>query len=274
MWQGQQQDLTWVTERNQFGMRVESAYIVGEDERGRKSIRIQSIDQYSKGSMFVLDLAHMPQGCGTWPAYWSNGQGDWPNGGEIDFIEGTNSISDDRNRYTIHTGFSSDYTCAMTWSNKDQFTGSPYLTNCQGSAGCNVIAKDGTSFGVGLNRAGGGWHVFRWDDLGMSFWWFPRNAGNTPSVLTGGSDTINDDDLGMPDAIFPDDQNCDMSTRFTPQNIIFDTTLCGSWSPNWDRNCGNDSGNRTWGCPNLVRNYPSQFKQAYWLINSLKIYTQ
>lgn len=64
---GRQLGLTWVTDSNQFGMRVESAYMVGQDERGRKSIRIESHDEYGKGSMFVLDVAHMPQGCGTWP---------------------------------------------------------------------------------------------------------------------------------------------------------------------------------------------------------------
>ncbi|KAL1407922.1 hypothetical protein Q8F55_004717 [Vanrija albida] len=274
LWEGKQLGLTWVTDSNQFGMRVESSYMVGEDERGRKSIRIQSNSAYGKGSMFVLDLEHMPQGCGTWPAYWSNGQGKWPQGGEIDFIEGTNSIRDDRNRYTIHTGFEADYSCTMTWANKDQFTGQPHGPNCQGYAGCSILSKENSAFGAGLNRVGGGWHVFRWDDKGMSFWWFPRNAANIPWVLTSGASGIDDSDLGMPDAIFPDDENCDMASRFTPQNIIFDTTLCGSWINNWNGNCAAEWGNSSWGCPNMVRNNPSEFKQAYWLINSLKVYSQ
>lgn len=34
---------------------------------GRPSIRIESKKKYNDG-LIVLDLAHMPFGCGTWPA--------------------------------------------------------------------------------------------------------------------------------------------------------------------------------------------------------------
>lgn len=33
--------------------------------RGRDAIRIMSNNVYNHG-LFILDLAHMPQGCGTW----------------------------------------------------------------------------------------------------------------------------------------------------------------------------------------------------------------
>jgi hypothetical protein len=49
---------------------------------GRPSVRIVSKAAYNKG-VFLLDLEHMPTGCGTWPAYWMVGP-DWPNSGEID----------------------------------------------------------------------------------------------------------------------------------------------------------------------------------------------
>ena len=48
---------------------------------GRPSVRITSKAKYNHG-LFVLDLNHMPFGCGTWPAYWLLGP-DWPNNGEI-----------------------------------------------------------------------------------------------------------------------------------------------------------------------------------------------
>jgi beta-glucanase (GH16 family) len=49
---------------------------------GRPSVRIVSNASYNKG-LFLLDLEHMPTGCGTWPAFWMVGP-NWPNSGEID----------------------------------------------------------------------------------------------------------------------------------------------------------------------------------------------
>lgn len=49
---------------------------------GRPSVRIVSKTSYNKG-LFILDLEHMPVGCGTWPAFWMVGD-NWPNNGEID----------------------------------------------------------------------------------------------------------------------------------------------------------------------------------------------
>jgi hypothetical protein len=49
--------------------------------KGRPSIRLVGKMNYTKG-LFVADIAHMPGGCGLWPAFWMNGP-DWPNNGEI-----------------------------------------------------------------------------------------------------------------------------------------------------------------------------------------------
>lgn len=35
---------------------------------GRKSVRVTSHKAYNTG-LVVLDVAHMPEGCGTWPAF-------------------------------------------------------------------------------------------------------------------------------------------------------------------------------------------------------------
>ena len=52
---------------------------------------LQSKSQYDAG-LFVIDLEHMPTGCGTWPAFWLVGPS-WPYGGEIDIIEGVDDTS-------------------------------------------------------------------------------------------------------------------------------------------------------------------------------------
>ena len=68
-------------------MRADSTNVV--NGTGRDSIRILSSRAYTD-SVAILDLQHMPQGCATWPAFWSLSQaGPWPDGGEIDIIEGT-----------------------------------------------------------------------------------------------------------------------------------------------------------------------------------------
>lgn len=69
-------------------MRADDQNIVEQNARGRDSIRITSLNAYAE-SIIVLDLQHMPGGCAQWPAFWSLSQtGPWPNGGEIDIIEG------------------------------------------------------------------------------------------------------------------------------------------------------------------------------------------
>jgi beta-glucanase (GH16 family) len=78
---------------NTFVMRADDWSIVGPSARGRDSVRISSQAAYGD-SAIVLDLAHMPAGCGTWPAFWTLSQkGPWPNGGEIDIIEGMLLVS-------------------------------------------------------------------------------------------------------------------------------------------------------------------------------------
>lgn len=44
---------------------------------GRPSVRLTSTKAYNHG-LVILDLEHMPEGCGTWPAFWMVGP-DWPN---------------------------------------------------------------------------------------------------------------------------------------------------------------------------------------------------
>lgn len=83
----------YVVKDNQFFMKADDTSFVDIDSRGRDSIRIVSNAAYD-AALMVLDLAHMPEGCGTWPAWWTlSAQGPWPLGGEIDIIEGMSPSS-------------------------------------------------------------------------------------------------------------------------------------------------------------------------------------
>ncbi|MCJ1255374.1 hypothetical protein MMC24_003190, partial [Lignoscripta atroalba] len=232
--------------------------------RGRTSVRLTSNKAYNQG-LVVLDLAHMPGGiCGTWPAFWMVGP-NWPKSGEIDIIEGVNSQS--TNSMTLHTGPG----CSI--ANNGGFSGSSLVTqNCDINApgqgqnvGCSFAGHDTRSFGAGFNSNNGGVFATEWTDSAIRIWFFPR--GSVPSDATGNSP--NPSGWGTPTATFQG--GCDFGQSFKNQNIVFDTTFCGDWAGQiWgsDPICSSKANT----CNDFVQNNPSAFKDAYWSINSLKVY--
>merc|ERR1719220_2546004 len=64
---------------------------------------MQSKARYRSG-LFIVDVEHMPTGCGTWPAFWMYGEDDdnlWPKWGEIDIIEVVHTMN--RAMTTLHS---------------------------------------------------------------------------------------------------------------------------------------------------------------------------
>ena len=59
------------------------------DQGPRESVRLEGIQRWDAG-LFILDLDHMPAGCGQWPAFWLTDEDHWPDHGEIDVVEGVN----------------------------------------------------------------------------------------------------------------------------------------------------------------------------------------
>jgi hypothetical protein len=55
----------------------------------RASVRLEGKRRFNRG-LFVLDVQHIPVGCGVWPAFWLTDEDNWPNHGEIDIVEGIN----------------------------------------------------------------------------------------------------------------------------------------------------------------------------------------
>jgi hypothetical protein len=83
-----------------FVMRADYKTVLNPSGAGRNSVRIRSKKTYTH-HLVVLDARHMPQGCGTWPAFWETSENGWPAYGELDILEGVNDVSP--NQATLHT---------------------------------------------------------------------------------------------------------------------------------------------------------------------------
>ncbi|KAI0932742.1 hypothetical protein AcW2_001277 [Taiwanofungus camphoratus] len=266
----QSANLTSITSEGNAIMRVDTTPQI---QGNRQSVRITTDYTYT-GALVIMDSVHMPTGCGTWPAFWSNGP-NWPAGGEIDIVEGVNTYTN--NQATIHTNPG----CSIPTSNSTALaiTGNVVGgTNCAAAEtsnqGCGVRAVQNNSFGAGFNSIGGGVYSMQWDNNGISVWFFPRSS--IPSDITAGAPQPSN--WGQAVAYWPA-TSCNPSTFFYDHSAIFDTTLCGDWAgnvwgsaglPGQEQSCAQMTGAAT--CSEFVQNNGAAFSEAYWEVKSVKIY--
>ncbi|KAG2079230.1 glycoside hydrolase family 16 protein [Suillus decipiens] len=257
-------NLTFVSD-SKFIMRADDTKKVAKSARGRDSVRIQSLDAYDD-ALCVLDLSHMPEGCATWPAWWTlSEKGPWPNGGEIDIIEGVNLGQ--QNLASLHT----TPDCIMSEVRSQK--GSTESTSCDASVnsnqGCGVsFGQD--SYGASFNAMGGGFYIMEKSSTnGVSVWFITRDS----LLLLDGEPLLDLVLLSTPDAYFPTDKNCEYSKHFDAHSIVFDLTFCGDWAGSESVWNASTCAAKASTCKNFVDNHPSEFTEAYWEINSLKIYT-
>jgi len=237
--------------------------------RGRDAIRLHSKARITSGTIVIADISHMPTGCGTWPAFWMCGD-NWPHGGEIDIIEGVNNQG--VNQMTLHT----DAGCAMDPNQASQFTGhwagniaGKPSSNCDvnapgqyANAGCGIIGTQ-DSYGAGFNKNGGGVYATLWTDSEISVYFFPRNK--IPGDIQ--SQNPNPAGWGKPMAKFQIGGNCP-SSHFKAQQLIINLTFCGDWGGSvFGQMCPGKG-----SCSDYVRWNPGAFNEAFWAINSVKIY--
>ncbi|CAE6445920.1 unnamed protein product [Rhizoctonia solani] len=214
-------------------MRADAFSNSNHHPRGRDSIRIASKQHY-EDSVVILDLTHMPTGCGTWPAFWTvTTSGKWPQGGEIDIIEGINKRS--YNLASLHT----TPDCNMTGAVR-VMTGRGESNECDAkkndNQGCGVKFREGT-FGQRFNAMDGGWFAMRRAQEGVSVWFWSRNNILVPEEVRRGSNNVQPELWGLPVADFPAN-NCDMKSHFGSHEIVFDLTFCGDWAGNEYPNSG------------------------------------
>ncbi|KAJ7227882.1 glycoside hydrolase family 16 protein, partial [Mycena haematopus] len=257
------QNLTFASE-NTFILRADSRTVISDSSAtGRNSVRIRTNNAYTT-HVAVFDIAHMPQGCGTWPAVWETNESNWPAGGEVDIIEGVNDQGTDQ--VTLHTSPG----CTMPTSRTQ--TGTTLSTNCDtsvnGNSGCGVSVGQAPSYGPTFNADGGGWYAIERTTTFISVWFWSRNAANVPASVRAGGTSVDTGTWGTPAANFPN-TDCNIAQFFDANNIIINLTFCGDWA-------GNANVYAASGCPSTCNSYvdnnPSAYVNAYFQFNSINIY--
>ncbi|KAF2771945.1 hypothetical protein EJ03DRAFT_357157 [Teratosphaeria nubilosa] len=234
---------------------------------GRPSVRIISDNTYTHG-LFIADFKHMPWGCGTWPAYWLLGP-NWPYNGEIDIIEGVNTIETDA--VTLHTGPN----CSIAGSGQLGTNDATDCNSANGGNGCGSTLSNTTipdNYGDEFNSIQGGVYATEWTSSYIKTWFFRR--GSIPSDITSGSPVPGSSAWGPP--AVNAQGSCNIDSAFNNMSIIINIDFCGAWAgeiyeseyPNCPQNAS--AGSSLNSCVDFVGNNPANFTNAYFEINSIR----
>mmetsp|Transcript_20569 Transcript_20569/g.57075 ORF Transcript_20569/g.57075 Transcript_20569/m.57075 type:complete len:547 (-) Transcript_20569:237-1877(-) len=274
------------------------------DAGPRESVRLEGKKRFNRG-LFVIDVRHMPAGCGMWPAFWLTDEANWPVNGEIDIVEGVNFQSEAKtalhtskrcNMYDVPEG-----SMTGTWDTAvgipDKKTGIPDTTvrearNCYVydphqwlNQGCVAIDAGGGSLGGPLNQKGGGIFALEWDPIyrHIRTWVFSPHTSvpdNLVDAIRTASETDeakrvvpNPEEWPLPYGNFPigDSTNC-AGTKFRNMRLVLNTALCGSVAGNrFFMDCKNES--KTYKtCNEYIKSRPDALKEAYWKIRGVYVY--
>jgi hypothetical protein len=157
-------NLAYVNDAGQAIMRVDNTTKNLKFGDNRNSIRINSKDRYTVGSVWVADMTHTPFGCSVWPAWWSSALV-WPQGGEIDTFEGVNGV--DRHQMGLHTEPGCSWTNGTQTSSLVNATDCSYLAN--ENEGCVVTNPTTSSYGATFANGGGGVWVTEFISSGIAY---------------------------------------------------------------------------------------------------------
>ena len=137
--------------------------------------------------------------------------------------------------------------------------------------GCGIRNPAAGSFGAGFNANGGGVVATEVTSQAISIWFWPRGA--VPAELSPSSSSATTPDpskWGTPVARFAGD--CDIDAHFKDMQIVFDTTLCGDWAgQTWTKG---ECAAKAPTCEAYVKDHPEGLTEAYWLVNSVKVFEQ
>ncbi|GAA5884529.1 hypothetical protein JCM16303_000013 [Sporobolomyces ruberrimus] len=245
----------------------------------RDSVRLVSKQTFSAGGLFVFDVNNIPSAQGAWPSMWFTGA-NWPQQvrllGEIDVIEGVHETT--MNALSTHTSSG----CTMQTSG---FYGTFMMqgsqkTDCDARAtnsqGCGVRSKSKVSYGPAFNKKGGGVYALQWSSSGIKIYFWSRNS--VPSDVRAGKPKPSSK-WGQPH-FYLSGSACQPFKKFSDLMLVINTNLCGTWADGtWGSSLSyagqNGSPASITGhsdCTSFVQNNGHAFKNAYWGINSIKIY--
>lgn len=274
-------------------------------EKGpRESVRLEGKRRFNRG-LFIMDLRHMPAGCGAWPAFWLTDEANWPVNGEIDIVEGVSYQS------VAKTALHSTKGCNMddvpngvksgSWDTAvgipDKKTGVPdmtfrYAQNCYVydphqwlNQGCVAVDLEGDTLGVPLNAKGGGVYALDWDPINRHIraWVFTPHRRVPPNLMdairTAGEAAAEDriapdpNTWGLPYGFFPigDTTSCP-SGHFRNMRLVINLAFCGSVAGNrYFMDCPKQfKEHKT--CNEYIKSNPKELEEAYWKIRGVYVY--
>uniref|UniRef100_A0A7S1D1E6 GH16 domain-containing protein n=1 Tax=Cyclophora tenuis TaxID=216820 RepID=A0A7S1D1E6_CYCTE len=262
----------------------------------RLSLRLEGKTLFSSG-LFIIDLQHMPEGCGVWPAFWLTNEKHWPHWGEVDIIEGID------NQPMVKTALHTSRGCTVQDAPANKWTGvwdvtrepgQPIFntTDCWNFAphqwmnqGCVAVNRQDGTLGPGLNKQGGGVFAMEWapENGYIRSWAFVPHS-NVPQNLKDALKTAannNNNNTVLPDpnqwplpyAYFPIGKGTTCpSHHFHDMRIVFDTAFCGSVAgPLFPFSCQSEAMEYGW-CENYVRSNPQAMDKAFWEFRGVYVY--
>ncbi|THH30577.1 hypothetical protein EUX98_g3615 [Antrodiella citrinella] len=257
------QQLAYINDRGNAIMKVDNTTTVTYPNR-RSSIRINTKDRYTIGTLWIADMLHAPYGCSTWPAFWSSAP-TWPSGGEIDTFEGVNQVT--MSQMGLHTADGCTHT-NTSMQTSTLINSTDCSTAANNNEGCIITTPTTASYGAGFAQGGGGIFVTEFAATGISIWFFTR--ASVPDALQGNASSIDPTALGTPVATWNSD-GCDVTEFFEPQSLIFDISLCGDYAGNSNSFYQTCTGvcYQDW-----VLGDPSNYDNAYFEVQHVRVYGQ
>ncbi|KAF7432568.1 hypothetical protein PC9H_004509 [Pleurotus ostreatus] len=227
---------------------------------GRNSFRIRSNKVFTT-HVAVFNIKHMPQGCGTWPAVWEVTKNTWPDGGEIDILEGVNDQGP--NVVSLHTSPG----CTMPANRVELGEDATFDCNifANSNSGCGTRVTDPRGYGPEFNANGGGWYAIERTPAFIKVW-FWSNSDLVPNDVRNSGITVNTDGWGTPWAFFPNTQ-CNLEEHFDEHFIVVNLTFCGDFAGAVYPFSGCPS-----TCNDFVENNPNAFNEAFFTLGGIRVF--